>query len=154
MIPLLLSFLLGVVAGLRTMMAPAMVSWAAYLGRLDLSATWMSFMGSIWAVAIFTLAAAAELVTDQLPSTPSRTVPVQFGARLISAGFSGLAIGLAYDMTAGGLLAGVVGAVVGTLGGREFRARLAKAFGKDPPAAFIEDGVAILGAILIGASLP
>jgi uncharacterized membrane protein len=79
---------------------------------------------------------------------------VQFAARLVSAGFCGLAIGLAYDMAAGGLLAGAVGAVIGTLGGRQFRARLATAFGKDPPAAFIEDGVAILGAILIGALLP
>ncbi len=48
-----LALLLGVVAGLRTMTAPAAVSWAAYLGRLDLSDTWLAFMGSIWAVVIF-----------------------------------------------------------------------------------------------------
>ncbi|MEJ7728771.1 MAG: hypothetical protein WKG00_06110 [Polyangiaceae bacterium] len=41
-----------------------------------------------------------------------------------------------------GLVAGAVGAVIGTLGGAEARARLAKAFGKDPPAAILEDIVA------------
>ncbi len=154
MIVLLLALLLGIVAGLRTMTAPAAVSWAAYLGRLDLSATWLAFMGNIWATGILTLLALGEFVTDQLPSTPSRKVPLQFGARIVSAGFSGLAIGLAYEMAIGDLIAGIVGAVIGTLGGSEFRARLAKAFGKDPPAAFIEDVVAIVGAILIGALLP
>jgi uncharacterized membrane protein len=52
-----------------------------------------------------------------------------------------------------GLLAGIVGAVIGTLGGRAFRARLAAAFGSDRPAAFIEDAVAIVGALLIGVAL-
>ena len=32
---------------------------------------------------IFTVLAVVELVTDQLPNTPSRKVPQQFGARLI-----------------------------------------------------------------------
>ena len=52
-----------------------------------------------------------------------------------------------------GLGAGIVGAIVGTLGGRAFRGRLAKAFGSDRPAAFIEDAVAIGGALLIGVTL-
>ena len=49
----------------------------------------------------------------------------------------------------GGLLAGVVGAGIGTLGGHAFRLRLAAAFRKDPPAAFLEDAIAIGGAWLI-----
>jgi uncharacterized membrane protein len=52
-----------------------------------------------------------------------------------------------------GLLAGIAGAVIGTLGGHAFRARLAKEFGSDRPAAFIEDAVAIGGAFLIIAAL-
>ena len=35
------------------------------------------------------------------------------------------------------------------LGGKAFRARLAKSFGRDAPAALIEDAVAIAGAVLI-----
>lgn len=145
----LLAFLIGVIAGLRAMTAPAAIAWATYLGRLDLGGTWFAFLGNVWARWILTALALVELVTDQLPSTPSRTVPVQFGARILTGGLSGAAIGAAGGAWVGGLLAGVVGAVVGTLGGRAFRAKLAAAFGSDRPAAFIEDAVAIGGALLI-----
>ncbi len=149
----LLALLIGIVAGLRAMTAPALVSWAAHLGWLDLSGTWLSFFGNFWVRCILTLFALVELVTDQLPSTPSRTVPVQFGARIATGALSGAAIGAGNGAMIGGLLAGIVGAIIGTLGGREFRARLAKAFGSDRPAALIEDVVAIGGALLIGVAL-
>jgi uncharacterized membrane protein len=149
MIIFLLALAIGVVAGLRAMTAPAAVSWAAYLGWLDLGGTWLAFLGSVWATAILTLLALVELVTDQLPSTPSRTVPIQFGTRIVTGGLSGAAIGVAGGSLLGGLVAGVVGAVAGTLGGREFRARLARAFGSDRPAALIEDAVAVGGALLV-----
>jgi uncharacterized membrane protein len=149
----LLALLLGLVAGLRAMTAPAAVSWAAYLGWLDLSGTGLVFLGSALARWLLTLLALVELVTDQLPSTPSRTVPVQFGARIATGALSGAAIGVASGAMVGGLLAGIVGAVIGTLGGRAFRARLARALGSDRPAAFIEDAVAIGGALLIGVTL-
>ena len=150
---LLLALLIGVVAGLRAMTAPAAVAWAAYLGWLDLGGSWLAFLGNVWVRLILTALALLELVTDQLPSTPSRTVPVQFGARIVTGGLSGAAIGAAGGSWVGGLLAGAAGAVVGTLGGRAFRARLAGAFGIDRPAAFVEDAVALGGALLIGAGL-
>jgi uncharacterized membrane protein len=150
----LLALLIGVIAGLRAMTAPALISWAAHLGWLDLNGTWLAFFGSVWARGILTLLALVELVTDQLPTTPSRTVPVQFGTRLITGGLAGAAIGADSGMLVGGLIAGIIGAIIGTLGGREFRARLAKAFGSDRPAALIEDIVAIGGAFLIGVSIP
>jgi uncharacterized membrane protein len=43
-----LSILIGVVAGLRAMTAPAAVSWAAYLGWIDLSQSWLAFLGYSW----------------------------------------------------------------------------------------------------------
>ena len=47
----------------------------------------------------------------------------------------------------------MIGAVVGTYGGAEIRARMAKAFGSDTPAAFIEDaGAIVLGLIVVLAS--
>src|ERR671922_2116790 len=67
---LLLAFGIGVVAGLRSMTAPAIVAWAAHLGWLNLSGSPLAFMGSLWAAAIFTLGALAEFVADQLPTTP------------------------------------------------------------------------------------
>lgn len=44
----LLAILIGVVAGLRAMMAPAVVSWAAARGSLDLSGHWLAFLGYRW----------------------------------------------------------------------------------------------------------
>jgi uncharacterized membrane protein len=145
----LLALLIGVVAGLRAMTAPAAVAWGAYLGWLPLSGTWAGFMGHWVAVAIFSLLALAELVTDQLPSTPSRKVPQQFGARLVSGAFTGAIIGTVGGAMIAGLVAGVVGAAIGTYGGAEVRARLAGAFGRDLPAALIEDAVAILLALWV-----
>ena len=153
MIFYLLALLIGIVAGLRAMTPPALVAWAAHLGWLDLSGSWLGFLANAWVRWILTLLAVVELVTDQLPSTPSRTVPIQFGARIATGALSGAAIGTAGEAMVGGLLAGIVGAVIGTLGGRAFRARLASAFGSDRPAAFIEDAVAISGALLIGVAL-
>ena len=80
-------------------------------------------------------------------------MPVQFGARIATGTLSGAAVGAASGAMMGGLLAGIAGAVIGTIGGRAIRARLASAFGSDRPAAFIEDGVAIGGALLIGVAL-
>jgi uncharacterized membrane protein len=143
-----LALLMGVVGGLRAMMPAAALSWAAYLGLLKLDGTWLSFLGSIWAVILFAILAIGELITDQLPSTPSRKVPVQFGGRVVIGALAGVVIaGPANWML--GALAGVVGAVIGTLGGAELRGRLAAHFGRDQPAAFIEDAIAIAGAALI-----
>ncbi|EUB97866.1 protein of unknown function DUF4126 [Rhizobium sp. CF080] len=149
-----LALLIGIVAGLRAMTAPAAIAWAAYLGWLNLSGSWLAFMGTIWAVGIFTILAVVELVTDQLPSTPSRKVPQQFGARLIMGALTGAAIGTPYGGWIVGLIAGIIGAAIGTYGGAAVRGKLAASFGKDPPAAFIEDAVAIVAAYLIIASLP
>jgi uncharacterized membrane protein len=80
-------------------------------------------------------------------------VPVQFGARLVSGALCGAAIGASAGVLAGGLIAGAVGAIIGTLGGARARAGLARAFGKDLPAAVLEDVVAIVGSILIVAAL-
>jgi uncharacterized membrane protein len=144
-----LTLLIGVVAGLRAMIAPAAVAWGAYLGWLSIAGTWAGFMGHWIAVAVFTVLAIVELITDQLPSTPSRKVPQQLGARLITGGFSGAVIGVTGGASIIGLIAGVIGAVLGTYGGAAARAKLAGVFGRDLPAALIEDIVAILLALWI-----
>jgi uncharacterized membrane protein len=149
-----LPLLIGVIAGLRAMTAPAAVSWAARLGWLDLAPTSLAFLGYAFTPWVFTLFALGELVTDQLPSTPSRTVPVQFGTRILVGALTGAAIGAHGGSLATGAIAGIIGAVIGTLGGRAARGKLAAAFGQDRPAAIIEDLVAIIGAYLIVASIP
>ena len=65
----MIAFSIGIIAGLRAMTAPAAASWAARTGVLDLGGTWMAFIASAVPAWILTFAAAAELVTDQLPDT-------------------------------------------------------------------------------------
>src|ERR1700759_1672576 len=90
---LLFSTLIGVVAGMRAMMAPAAVSWAAQLGWLHLGSTSLAFFGYRYTPWITTVLALGELVTDQLPTTPSRTVPIQFATRIFVGRLCGGAIG-------------------------------------------------------------
>jgi uncharacterized membrane protein len=149
-----LPLLIGVIAGLRAMTAPAAISLAARAGWLDLTTTSLAFLGYAYTPWIFTVLALVELVTDQLPTTPSRTVPIQFGTRILMGALAGGAIGASDGALAIGVIAGVVGAVIGTSGGRAVRARLAAAFGSDRPAAVIEDAIAIGGAFLIVEVLP
>src|SRR5512132_3290538 len=115
-----LAFLIGVIAGLRSMTAPAAVSWAAHLGWLHLENTWLAFLGFAATPYILSLLAIGELVADKLPKTPSRKAAVPFTGRILSGALSGAALGATNDALMGGLLAGVLGAVAGTLGGYEF----------------------------------
>lgn len=150
---LLAAAMIGVVAGLRTMTAPAAVSWAAHLDWIDLSQSRLAFMGYAWTPYVFTVLALVEFVTDQLPSTPSRKTPPQFGARIAMGALCGAALGVAGGSLIAGLIAGVVGAGIGTLGGAAAGAQLAAAFGRDPPAALVEDVVAMLLAYIAVAAL-
>lgn len=145
---ILLAVLIGIVAGLRAFTAPAAVSFAARYGHIGLAATPLAFLGYRWTPWILLLLALAELVGDQLPATPSRKVPIQFGARIVMGALAGGAIA-AQGMLALGLVAGAIGAVAGTVGGAAARAKLAAAFRHDRPAALIEDVIAIGGAWLI-----
>ena len=149
-----LAFLIGVIAGLRSLTAPAVLSWAAHLGWLHLENTWLAFRAYARTRYLLSVLAVVELVADKLPKTPSRKAPASFAARLVTGGLCGSAFGAAGPSRIGGLLAGVVGGVVGTLGGHEFRVRLVKAIGgNDLPIALVEDVIAIGDALLIARTM-
>jgi uncharacterized membrane protein len=144
-----LAFLIGVIAGLRSLTAPAAVSWAARLGWLHVENTWMAFLGFAATPYILSVLALAELIADKLPKTPSRKSPPGFITRIITGALSGAAVGAGSSWIVG-LVAGVIGAIAGTFGGYEFRVRLVKATGgKDLPIALLEDAIAIGGAFLL-----
>lgn len=148
---LLLALGIGVVAGLRSLTPPAVVAWAAFLHWINLSHTWASWVGNLVTVVVFTLLAAGELVVDKLPKTPPRTAPPSFAFRIVSGAFAGAVIGTAWGYTWSALGAGAVGAVLGTLGGYQARARLTSAHGHGTPIALLEDAVAVLGGFAIAA---
>jgi uncharacterized membrane protein len=123
----LLALLIGVVAGLRSLTAPAVVAWAAFLGWIDLHGTWASWVANVITVVVLTIL-----------------------ARLVMGGFAGAVLGAWPHWTFTALGAGVIGAVLGTLGGYQARKRLVAASGgKDLPIALLEDAVAILGGFAI-----
>ncbi|MEI6254637.1 MAG: DUF4126 family protein [Mycobacteriaceae bacterium] len=135
-----LALLIGVVAGLRAFTAPAVLAWAAFLQWINLSGTWASWMGHWITVAILTVLAVAELVSDKMPTLPSRKSAPQFLVRLASGAFSGAVLGTAWGYRWGSLGAGLIGAVIGTVLGYEVRTRLVAANGgRDRPIALGED---------------
>jgi uncharacterized membrane protein len=138
------AFVLGIACGLRAVIGVAAVSWAASSQRLPLQGTWLSFLGYRFAPYITSALALGEMINDKLPKTPSRLVPPQFGARVIMGALTGTAIGFPHGQLAVGAVAGVVGSVAGTFAGAKGRALVAKLFGRDLPAALIEDVIAIV----------
>ncbi len=147
----ILAFILGCVAGLRSMVPPAAVAWAAHFGWLSLETTPFAFLGSPAARYLLLALMLAELVADKLPFTPSRKRPGPFIGRILTGGFAGagLAAGVAHSIVAGAV-AGGLGAVAGTLGGYRARTGLVRRLAvPDYVVALSEDTVAVGGALLI-----
>ena len=147
---LLLALLIGVVAGLRTFTAPAVLAWAAVLHWINLSGTWASWVAHWATVAILTILAVIELVSDQMETMPSRKTALPFLARLASGAFAGAVLGTAWGYPWSSLGAGMIGAVIGTIGGYEARTRLVAANGgRDRPIALGEDLLAVAGGMAV-----
>lgn len=127
---LALTFAIGLVAGLRSLTAPAVVCWAAHLGWINLSGSPLAFMGSTWALWLFTILALIELVADQLPTTPARTAPVGLIARLVTGMLSGACLAVAGGVSLlVGVICAAVGVLVGTFGGYQARIGLVRPCG-------------------------
>jgi uncharacterized membrane protein len=148
---LLLALGIGFVTGLRSLTAPAAVSWAAHLGWLDLRDSSLAFMGSTLTVVILSLAALAEYVADKLPTTPSRTKPGPLIGRMVLGGLAGACLSVSAQQSwLAGAVVGGIGAVIGAFAGYEIRRRLVSGLKvKDIAIAIPEDLVAIVLAYLI-----
>jgi uncharacterized membrane protein len=142
---------IGVIAGLRSMTAPAVVAWAAHLNWLDLQGTRLSFLGSPLTVGIVTLLAIGELIADKLPSTPNRTSAVPLLGRILTGVLCGAAICAGGRATeALGAVMGAIGALVGSFGGYSVRHALVQNLKlRDGAFAVVEDLIAIGGGLLL-----
>jgi uncharacterized membrane protein len=148
---LILCFLIGCGAGLRSMMAPAIVCAAAYLRWIHLENTPLQWMNSMAALSIFTLLAIGELIVDKLPQTPSRTAPIGLAARAVTGALSGAALALSAGRTgAAGALLGAAGGVAGAYAGYYIRHGLVvQTKLPDFVVAVVEDLLAISGGLYI-----
>ena len=136
---------IGIVAGLRSLTAPAAVAWGAHLSWLNLHGSPLAFMGSTTAVAIFSLLAIGELVADKLPTMAKRTSPAPLIARIITGGLCGACLcAAAGRLLAAGALLGGIGGIVGAFLGYEIRRRLVNNVHiKDFVVAVCEDVIAV-----------
>ena len=147
---LLLGFVLGMSAGLRSMTPIAVVAWAAQLGWPDLRQTGLAFMASPITAWTFTLFACVELVFDKLPFTPSRLGAGPLGARIVSGALCAATVSAAmHQSVAMGALVGAIGAVAGAFAGYHVRRDLTlNRKAPDLPVALAEDAIAIGSAVL------
>ena len=148
---LALAFAIGLVDGLRSLAAPAVVSWAARWRWINLEGSPLAFLGSAAASYILTVAAIVELVVDKLPNTPSRKEALGLIARLLLGGLSGAALCVAggQSLVLGAVLGGI-GGLIGAYLGYSMRTRLVRALRvPDFVIALLEDCVAIGANFLI-----
>ena len=147
---LLLAFLIGFLAGLRSLTPAAATAWGAHLGWLKLPRP-LFWIGTTSAVVIFTLLALTELVADKLPKTPSRTAPPGLIGRVVMGALTGACVATAGAQGAVlGAVLGVVGAIAGTFGGYQARTRLVKSLGTpDFVIAILEDLLTIGGSLCV-----
>jgi len=135
---LLPAFLLGVVSGLRTFTAPAVL--------------WIMRHRGPWAYGL-AAAAAFEYFMDVHPKAPPRTSPFGLAVRVISGAFVGWWAAVAAGISPiSGAIAGSIGALAGAYGGLAVRRRAIAAIG-NVASGLCEDIVAIVAAVLIVARL-
>ena len=147
---LLLAFLIGLFAGLRSLTPPAAVAWAVHLGWLR-QARPLSLIGSLPAVIILSVFAITEIIVDKLPNTPNRTAPLGLIARIVTGGLTGACVSVGGGRPAlVGAALGVAGGIVGCFGGYQARTRLVKSLRQpDFNIALVEDLIAIGGSLFI-----
>jgi uncharacterized membrane protein len=136
---------IGLVAGLRSLLAPAAVARAVRLGWMNLHGSPFAFIESTVALATFSILAAGELIADLFPNIPRRTAPLPLLARILSGGFCGACLCSAANRSSQvGAILGAVGALTGAFAGYEIRRRLVSKLGiADRFVALSEDLIAI-----------
>lgn len=142
---------IGFVAGLRSMTAPAAVSWAATTGRMHLGNSPLALLDTPLAKHTTRKLALGEIVTDKTSFAPSRLKPASLTWRLISGGVCGAAFSASDgdDLRTGAAL-GVTGALVGSLLGYAWRTRMQQRLdAPDLPLALLEDAVAVGSAVAL-----
>jgi uncharacterized membrane protein len=142
---------IGAIAGLRSMTAPAVVTWAANQGWIQSPTRRLAFLQNRTTVSIISVLAVGELVLDKLPSTPNRTEPFGLAIRFLTGGLSaGAVCAPKKKLVAAGAVVGGLAAIAGAFIGYETRRRLReKLHLSDMPIAIAEDALAVGGGILL-----
>jgi uncharacterized membrane protein len=149
MVILLSAFLIGCVCGLRSMAAPAVVSWGAHLGWLHLDGSPLAFLTNKISLVVFNLFAIGELIADKLPVIPARIQAGPLGVRIFFGAGCGAALSISHAASPiFGAVLGGLGGVAGAFAGYHYRLGLSA---KVPGLllALLEDAVAVGGGWLL-----
>jgi uncharacterized membrane protein len=142
---------IGVVAGSRTLAAPAVLAWAAKRRWIRLGNSPLATIISAKASKRITDLAVSELIADKLPFTPSRLKAGPLASRIVSGAVCGATIyGVVKRPLMEGAVLGGVGTIAGAFAGYHMRKRLSRDM-PDLGVAVLEDALAIGGGILITA---
>ena len=141
---------LGAATGLRTGMAPVMLSRVASRGRLQgIRRTPFAPLASPWTANLLTLFALGELAADKLPFFPDRTESGAIFGRLVSGAACGAALFAATGRKAvPGAALGGAGALAAAYAGEWYRRKGAEAGAPDPALAVLEDAASASLALL------
>lgn len=140
------AFGLGVVAGMRSIVAPALLSHKLVRTvPIKQPTEPIHYLAQPPAEMALKVLAGVEILADKIPNGPDRTIPPQFGFRIASGATCGAFLSQVEGASAPvGALAGGLGTVVGTLVFFHLRQWLDRELGlPDPLVALGEDALAI-----------
>ena len=138
-----LAAVMGAVAGLRSMTAPAAIAWAAKRKAIRLGSSPLVEIISAKLSDQAIRLALAELVADKLPFRRDRIEPGPLATRIVS----GAACGADRPLAEGAILGGL-GALMGAFGSYHVRRRLSREM-PELTVALVEDALAIAAAAAI-----
>jgi len=139
---------IGVVAGLRPMIALAAIAWALRRGWIRPGHSPFARIVSASASKRLAELAISELIADKLPTTGSRLNAGPLASRVVSGAICGVAIhGTLKQPVAQGAVLGGLGALAGAIAGHHVRQRVNRKT-PDFAIALLEDALAASGGVV------
>ena len=136
---------IGIVAGMRSLTAPAIVGQIARSGSIGRDRSRFGLFGNPLFAKVLIGLAASEAIADKLPGIPKRTSTFPLIARIISGAICGATLCSVKDESPFvGAVAGTLGAIGSTFAVYELRRQASQSLGlPDAAIALIEDATAV-----------
>ncbi len=135
---------------MRAFTPMAVICWGARLGYLKLDGTWAIWVTTPGFLIVFTAAALGEYVWDTWPGVPARKTTGPLVGRIVLGALAGAVLATSVmEPIAGGMVFGVLGALVGAFGGYRARMYMARVVGRDLPVALTESALTLGMAVAV-----
>jgi uncharacterized membrane protein len=148
-----LALCIGLLSGARIFVPLATISLGSHAGWLPEGSGWLSLWSWPSVCWLLVCAAVLEAGLNKARAAPRPVEPLLLAVRLCSGAIAGATVGSLADTPRIGLVAGLLGAILGFLLSRATRGQMAAVAGSDVPGSLVEDGITLLGAFFIIAAL-